>query len=218
EIPLTAEQHDFLVVDSDEEWEEGELNANCIFMTKLQATSTNTDNNHVYDTVTPYEVLNFDNYYDNRIYNMFSHEEQHSELPESSQGTYVEQHYDSNIMVETIDVDFSGGDVKQYAVNNEETNAYCETLLNNFKVEIDRCLMVNHKDKASSPVNMEHCLKAHVATFDEGRVSCEQDAIFLSGMGLLVPRYTQLLARVQRTLTNGFFSLLAFSHLVPRSQ
>ncbi|GJW58345.1 ribonuclease H-like domain-containing protein, partial [Tanacetum coccineum] len=85
EIPLTAEQHDFLVVDSDEEWEEGELNANCIFMTKLQATSTNTDNNHVYDTVTPYEVLNFDNYYDNRIYNMFSHEEQHSELPESSQ-------------------------------------------------------------------------------------------------------------------------------------
>ncbi|GKB02879.1 putative reverse transcriptase, RNA-dependent DNA polymerase, LTR copia-type gag-polypeptide [Tanacetum coccineum] len=141
EIPLTAEQHDFLVVDSDEEWEEGELNANCIFMTKLQATSTNTDNNHVYDTVTPYEVLNFDNYYDNRIYNMFSHEEQHSELPESSQGTYVEQHYDSNIMVETIDVDFSGGDVKQYAVNNEETNAYCETLLNNFKVEIDRINM-----------------------------------------------------------------------------
>ncbi|GJX28503.1 ribonuclease H-like domain-containing protein [Tanacetum coccineum] len=148
EIPLTAEQHDFLVVNSDEEWEEGELNANCIFMTKLRATSTNTDNNHVYDTVTPYEVLNFDNYYDNRIYNMFSHEEQHSELPESSQGTYVEQHYDSNIMVETIDVDFSGGDVKQYAVNNEETNAYCETLLNNFKVEIDRCLKVNHKDKA----------------------------------------------------------------------
>ncbi|GKB00265.1 hypothetical protein Tco_0828258 [Tanacetum coccineum] len=91
EIPLTAKQHEFLIVDSDEEWEERELNANCFFMTKIRATSTNTDNNHVYDTDTPYEVLNFDNYYDNWICNMFSHEEQHSELPESTQGTYVEQ-------------------------------------------------------------------------------------------------------------------------------
>nr|GEU41645.1 integrase, catalytic region, zinc finger, CCHC-type, peptidase aspartic, catalytic [Tanacetum cinerariifolium] len=61
-VPLTAKQH------------------NCIFMTKLQPASPNMDSTHVYDTDGLPKVPNFDN-----IYNMFAHEEQHSELPKSSQ-------------------------------------------------------------------------------------------------------------------------------------
>ncbi|GJW54745.1 galactose-binding domain-like protein [Tanacetum coccineum] len=77
------------------------------------------------------KVPNFDNYNDNEIYNMFAHEELHSELPGSTQG-----------------VDFSEGMVEKHVVNNEETNVYFEYLLNNFKVELDRYVMVNYDAKA----------------------------------------------------------------------
>ncbi|GKD30102.1 hypothetical protein Tco_1240880 [Tanacetum coccineum] len=60
------------------------------------------------------------------IYNLFTHEEHHPELPESTQGTYMEQQNDSNTVYETLDMDFSGGDVEQHVVNNEEINAYIE--------------------------------------------------------------------------------------------
>ncbi|GKA46027.1 hypothetical protein Tco_0738823 [Tanacetum coccineum] len=66
-VPLTAEQHDFLAYTSDKEREEGEVNANCIFMNKLQPTSPNTDISPVYDIDRISKVPNFDNYYDNEI-------------------------------------------------------------------------------------------------------------------------------------------------------
>ncbi|GJY96778.1 hypothetical protein Tco_0513688 [Tanacetum coccineum] len=74
-IPLTAEQHDFLVVASDEERKEGELNVNYIFMTKFKAASSNTNIAHVYDTNGLSEVPNFNNYYVNEIYSLFAHDE-----------------------------------------------------------------------------------------------------------------------------------------------
>ncbi|GKB45913.1 hypothetical protein Tco_0896666 [Tanacetum coccineum] len=70
------------------------------------------------------------------------------ELPKSTQGTYVEKQYDSNIMAETPNVDLSGGDVERHVVNNKETNADFESLLNNFKVELDKGTMVNCEAKA----------------------------------------------------------------------
>ncbi|GJX29377.1 hypothetical protein Tco_1049604 [Tanacetum coccineum] len=93
-------------------------------------------------------VPNFDNYYDNKIYNLFDQEEQHPKPPESTQYTYVEKHNDSNINFETLNMDFSGEEVEQNAVNTEETNAYFESLLNNFKAELDRCAMDNRETKA----------------------------------------------------------------------
>ncbi|GKC33130.1 hypothetical protein Tco_1040424 [Tanacetum coccineum] len=114
----------------------------------LTPTSSNTDTALIYYTDGISEVLNFDNYYDNEIYNLLAHEEQHFELLESIQGPYVEQKYDSKIMAGTTDVDFSRGEVEQHVMNNEETDAYFESLVNNFKVELDRCVMVNRDAKA----------------------------------------------------------------------
>ncbi|GJS60642.1 hypothetical protein Tco_0655426 [Tanacetum coccineum] len=91
---------------SDEEREEGELTANYLFVTKLQPVSSNMDTAPVYDSDGISKALNFDHYYDNEMYNLFTHKEQHLELPESTQG-----------------------EVEQYDVNNEETNAYFESLL-----------------------------------------------------------------------------------------
>nr|GEX45290.1 hypothetical protein [Tanacetum cinerariifolium] len=70
--------------------EEGELTANYLFMTKLQPASLNTNTDLVYERDGISEVPNFDHYYDNEIDNLFSHEEQHHELHESTQDD--EQH------------------------------------------------------------------------------------------------------------------------------
>ncbi|GJU26539.1 hypothetical protein Tco_1165160 [Tanacetum coccineum] len=60
----------------------------------------------------------------------------------------MEQQNDSNIISETRDIDFSEGNVKQHDVNYEETDTYFESLLHNFKVELDKCVMVKRNYKA----------------------------------------------------------------------
>ncbi|GJZ28248.1 gag-pol polyprotein [Tanacetum coccineum] len=60
-----------------------EVNANCILMANLQQASTSgtqTDNAPVYDSDGSAEVHNYDNCYDNEIFNMFTQEEQYTEL------------------------------------------------------------------------------------------------------------------------------------------
>ncbi|GJV18511.1 hypothetical protein Tco_1367531 [Tanacetum coccineum] len=92
-ISLTARHHVFLSNTSDEEREEGELTANYLFVTKFQPASSNMDTASVYDSDGISKALNFDHYYDNEMYNLFTHKEQHLELPESTQVTLV--HYKS---------------------------------------------------------------------------------------------------------------------------
>ncbi|GJZ47413.1 hypothetical protein Tco_0601245 [Tanacetum coccineum] len=60
-----------------------EVNANCILMAKLQHASTSgtqTDKAPVYDSDGAAEVHNYDNCYDNEIFNMFTQEEQYTKL------------------------------------------------------------------------------------------------------------------------------------------
>nr|GEV40660.1 hypothetical protein [Tanacetum cinerariifolium] len=72
-----------------------EVNANCIFMANLQQASTSvtqTDSAPVYDTDGSTEV--YENFDDNEISNMFTQEEQYTELlepiPESHQNLAIE--------------------------------------------------------------------------------------------------------------------------------
>nr|GFB86221.1 hypothetical protein [Tanacetum cinerariifolium] len=88
-IQLQAEKYDLMAAAADLD-EIEEVNANCILMANLQQASTSgtqTDSAPIYDTDRSAEVLeNFDN---NEIFNMFSQEEQYTELleliPESHQ-------------------------------------------------------------------------------------------------------------------------------------
>ncbi|GKB68717.1 protein NRDE2, partial [Tanacetum coccineum] len=123
----------------------GHYEMNCT--NRSRPTSSKTDTALVYDTVRISEVPNFDHYYDNEMYNLFTHEEQHPNLHESTHGTSVEYQNNSNIYSKYLDMDFSGGNVEQHDVNYEKTNAYFESLLYNFKVELDKCVMVNCNDK-----------------------------------------------------------------------
>nr|GEX01315.1 hypothetical protein [Tanacetum cinerariifolium] len=64
----------------------------------------------IYDTDGISEVPNFDHYYDNVIYNLFTHEEKHLELPKYTQGTSVKQEKNRNIHFETLDMDLDRED------------------------------------------------------------------------------------------------------------
>nr|GEU70317.1 retrovirus-related Pol polyprotein from transposon TNT 1-94 [Tanacetum cinerariifolium] len=103
-----------------------EVNANCILMENLQQASTSdtqTDKALVYDSDGSAEVHNYEDCFDNEIFNMFTQEEQYTELlkpiPESHQ---VPQN-DNNVFSEVTNVEQSGGTVEQHPVNVEETQA-----------------------------------------------------------------------------------------------
>ncbi|GKB83727.1 hypothetical protein Tco_0950622, partial [Tanacetum coccineum] len=60
-----------------------EVNANCILMANLQqalTSGTQTDKAPVYDSDGSAEVHSYENCYDNEIFNMFTQEEQYTEL------------------------------------------------------------------------------------------------------------------------------------------
>nr|GEZ67770.1 hypothetical protein [Tanacetum cinerariifolium] len=81
-IQLQAEEYDLMAAAADLD-EIEEVNANCILMANLQqasTSSTQTDNSPVYDTDGSAEV--HENCDDNEIFNMFTQEEQYTELLE----------------------------------------------------------------------------------------------------------------------------------------
>nr|GEU33202.1 retrovirus-related Pol polyprotein from transposon TNT 1-94 [Tanacetum cinerariifolium] len=81
-IKLQAEEFDLMVVAEDLD-EIEEVNANCMLMVNLQqglTSGTQTDKAPVYDSDGSAEVHNYEDCYDNDIFNMFTQEEQYSEL------------------------------------------------------------------------------------------------------------------------------------------
>nr|GEX15948.1 hypothetical protein [Tanacetum cinerariifolium] len=89
-----------------------EVNANYILMANLLQASTSgtqTDKAPVYESDRPAEVHNYENCYDNEIFNMFTQEEQHN--------------------VRTVD---------QHPATVEETRAYFESLHNNLEIEVKK--------------------------------------------------------------------------------
>nr|GFD35717.1 hypothetical protein [Tanacetum cinerariifolium] len=79
-----AEEYDLMAaaVDLDEI---KEVNANCILMANMQQASssgTQTDSPPVYDSDGSAEVHEYENCYNNEIFNMFTQEEQYTELLE----------------------------------------------------------------------------------------------------------------------------------------
>nr|GEV71952.1 hypothetical protein [Tanacetum cinerariifolium] len=83
-IQLQAEEFD-LMADAADLDEIKEANANCILMANLQQASTSgtqNDKTPVYDSGRSAEVYNYEDCYDNEIFNMFTQEEQYTELLE----------------------------------------------------------------------------------------------------------------------------------------
>nr|GEU70910.1 hypothetical protein [Tanacetum cinerariifolium] len=101
-IQLQAEEFDLMAAVADLD-EIEEVNANCILMANLQQASTSgtqTDKAPVYDSDGSAEVHNYENCYDNEIFNMFTQEEQYTELLEPIPEPHQVPQNDNNIISE----------------------------------------------------------------------------------------------------------------------
>ncbi|GKE09896.1 hypothetical protein Tco_1413447, partial [Tanacetum coccineum] len=142
-----AEEFDLMATAADLD-EIEEINANCILMANLQQTSTSgtqTDKASVYDSDGLTKVHHYDNCNNNDIFNMFTQDEQYTELLEPIPEPYQVQHNDSNVISEVSSVEQSGRTVDQHPATVEETRAYFESLYNNLAIEVEKVNTVNRK-------------------------------------------------------------------------
>nr|GFC99041.1 hypothetical protein [Tanacetum cinerariifolium] len=149
-IQLQAEEYDLMAAAADLDKIE-EVNANCILMANLQQASssgTQTDSTPVYDTDGSAEV--HENYDNNEIFNMFTQEEQYTELLEPNPEPQQVPHNDNNVISEVTDVEQDGKTVEQHSANFKETHTLYESLYQNLAVEVDKVNSVNRKLKETN--------------------------------------------------------------------
>nr|GEU71893.1 integrase, catalytic region, zinc finger, CCHC-type, peptidase aspartic, catalytic [Tanacetum cinerariifolium] len=128
-----------------------EVNANCILMANLQQASTSgtqTDCAPFYDTDGSAEV--HENCDDNEIFNMFTQEEQYTELLEPIPESHQVPQNDNDVISEDTSVEQGGKTVEQHHVNFEETRALYESLYQNLEVEVEKVNSVNRKLKETN--------------------------------------------------------------------
>nr|GEW29847.1 retrovirus-related Pol polyprotein from transposon TNT 1-94 [Tanacetum cinerariifolium] len=152
EIQLQAEEFDLMVVAADLD-EIKEVNANCILMANLQQASTSgtyTDKAPIYDSDGSTEVHNYEDCYDNEIFNMFTQEEQYIELLEPISESHQVPQNDNNVIPEVTSLEQSRETVEQHPVNIEETRALYDSLYQNLAFEVEKFNTVNRKLKETN--------------------------------------------------------------------
>ncbi|GJW53900.1 hypothetical protein Tco_0097985 [Tanacetum coccineum] len=177
-IQLQAEEFDLMAAATDLD-EIEEVNANYILMANLQqasTSSTQTDKAPVYDLDGSAEVHNYDNCYDNEIFNMFTQEEQYTELLKPISEPHQIQQNDSNVISKVSSVEQDGGTVDQHPATVEEARAYFESLYNNLAIEVKKVNSVNRKMKETNAdlttelaryKNQEKCFEISQEKYDK---------------------------------------------------
>nr|GEV18202.1 retrovirus-related Pol polyprotein from transposon TNT 1-94 [Tanacetum cinerariifolium] len=125
-IQLQAEEFNLMAAAADLD-EIEEVNANCILMANLQQASTSgtqTDKVLVYDSDGSDEVHNYENCYDNKIFNMFTQEEQYTELLEPIPEPHQVPQNDNNVISKVFSVEQSRRTVEQHPENVEKTQRF----------------------------------------------------------------------------------------------
>ncbi|GJZ14505.1 hypothetical protein Tco_0550182 [Tanacetum coccineum] len=132
-IQIQAEEFDFMAAAGDLD-EIEEVNANCILMVNLQQASTSGtqfDKAPIYDTDGSTKVQHNDNCYDNDIFNMFTQEEEYTDLLEPIPEPQLVPQNDNNVTSVAPSIVQSGGTVETSSAPNEETRAHQETIYHN---------------------------------------------------------------------------------------
>nr|GEU84874.1 hypothetical protein [Tanacetum cinerariifolium] len=151
-IQLQAEEYDPMAAAADLD-EIEEVNANCILMANLQQASssgTQTDSAPVYDSDGSAEVHEYENYYNNEIFNMFTQEEQYTELLEPIPEPLQVPQNDNEVISEVTGVEQGGETVEQHSANFEETRALYDSLYQKLTVEVEKVNSVNCKLKETN--------------------------------------------------------------------
>nr|GFA64350.1 hypothetical protein [Tanacetum cinerariifolium]GFA76938.1 hypothetical protein [Tanacetum cinerariifolium] len=151
-IQLQAEEFDFMAATGDLD-EIEEVNANCILMENLKHASTSgtqLDKAPVYDTDGSAEVQLNDNYYDNDILNMFTQEEQYTDILEPIPEPQLVPHNDNHVTSVAPSMVQSGGKVETSYAPNEETHAHQETVYRKLIDQVTQVNMVNFNMRATN--------------------------------------------------------------------
>nr|GEY35127.1 reverse transcriptase domain-containing protein [Tanacetum cinerariifolium] len=136
-----------------------EVNANYILANLQQAStsSTQTDKAPVYDSDGSAEVHDYENCYDNEIFNMFTQEEQYTELLEPIPESHQVPPNDNDVIFEVTSVEQSGGTIEQHPANVEETRALYDLLYQNLAIKVEKVnTSVYQKQCLSKKINALH--------------------------------------------------------------
>nr|GEW84918.1 hypothetical protein [Tanacetum cinerariifolium] len=137
ESGIQSTQEEFKFMAAADAYEETErVKVNCILENNLQQASTSgtqSDKAPVYDSNGSAEVHLSKNYYDNDMFNMFTQEEQYTELLEPILEPHQVPQNDSNVISEVSSVEQGRGTVEQHSANVKETRAYHESLFHNLR-------------------------------------------------------------------------------------
>nr|GFA73831.1 hypothetical protein [Tanacetum cinerariifolium] len=175
-IQLQAEEYDLMAAAADLD-EIEEVNANCILMANLQQASTlgtQTDSAPVYDTDGSAKV--HENCDDNEIFNMFTQEEQYTELLEPILELHKVPQTDNDVISKDTSVEQGGETVEQHPANFEETRALYESLYQNLATEVEKVNSVNRKLKETNAdmtteliryKNQERCFEISQEKYDK---------------------------------------------------
>nr|GEZ11339.1 hypothetical protein [Tanacetum cinerariifolium] len=180
------EEYDLMAAAADLD-EIEEVNANCILMANLQQASTSgtqTDSAPVYDTDGLAEV--HENCDDNEIFNMFTQEEQYTELLEPIPESHQVPQNDNDVISEDTSMEQGGETVEQHLANFEETRALYESLYQNLAIKVEKVNSVNRKLKDTNTdlttelaryKNQERCFEISQEKYDKLK-RCYQQSIY----------------------------------------
>nr|GEV03446.1 hypothetical protein [Tanacetum cinerariifolium] len=187
-IQLQAEEFDLMAAAANLD-EIEKVNADYILMANLQQASTSgtqTDKAPVYDLDGSTEVHNYENCYDNEIFNMFTQEEQYTELFEPNPETYQVPQNDNDVISEITSVEQSGGTVEQHPANVEETRVLYDSLYNNLAIKVEKVNTVNRKLRETNAEltielarykNQEKCFEISQEKYDKLE-RCYQKSVY----------------------------------------
>nr|GEV75752.1 retrovirus-related Pol polyprotein from transposon TNT 1-94 [Tanacetum cinerariifolium] len=177
-IQLQAKEFDLMAAAADPD-EIEEVNANCILMANLQQASTSgtqTDRAPVYDSDGSAEVHDNENCYNNEIFNMFTQEEQYTEVLELIPESHQIPQNDNDVISEVTSMEQSGETVEQHPVDVEETHALYDSLYQNLAIEVEKVNTVNRKLKETNAdlttelaryKNQEKCFEISQEKYDK---------------------------------------------------
>nr|GFB13913.1 hypothetical protein [Tanacetum cinerariifolium] len=120
-IQLQAKEFDLMATAANLD-EIKEVNANYILMANLQqasTSSTQSDKALVYDSDGSAEVYDYENCNDNEIFNMFTQEEQYTEILEPIPEQHQVPQNDSDVISEVTSVEQGGETIEQHPINFE---------------------------------------------------------------------------------------------------
>nr|GEW08420.1 hypothetical protein [Tanacetum cinerariifolium] len=181
-----VEEYDLMVAAADLD-EIEEVNANIILMPNLQQASTSgtqTDSAPVYDTDRSAEVN--ENCNDNEIFNMFTQEEQYTELLEPIPESYQVPQNNNDVISKDTSAEQVGEIVEQHPANFDETRALYELLYQNSAIKVEKVNSVNRKLKETNAdmttelarfKNQERCFKISQGKYDKLE-RCYQQSVY----------------------------------------